>query len=208
MAGRRWILALGVVALLIATMIWVDRPWAWFAFRNFHDSRGPFIVMTRLVDVLEFFATLILIGAGLLFLCAKHLGGRGIAALRVALALFVALGVKEVLKLAFGRAWPETWVGNNPSLISNDVFGFFPFHGGAGFASFPSGHETVVCAVAACLWVLVPRFRPIWAVGPIVVALGLLGADYHFVSDVLAGAVLGAALGMFCARVELPPSKA
>lgn len=203
MAGRRWGFALGVVALLAATFFWVDRPWAWFAFRHFHEARGPFILMTRLVDLLEAFAALILIGAGAAFLFGKHLGERGLNALRVALALFVAIGVKEVFKFAFGRTWPETWVGNNPSLISNDAFGFSPFHGGPGWMSFPSGHETVVCAVAACLWVLIPRFRPIWAVGPIMVGVGLLGADYHFVSDVLAGAFLGAALGRFCARLEV-----
>jgi hypothetical protein len=40
----------------------------------------------------------------------------------------------------FGRTWPESWLGDNPSWIRDDVFGFFPFHGGRGWESFPSGH--------------------------------------------------------------------
>jgi membrane-associated phospholipid phosphatase len=121
------------------------------------------------------------------------------------LALFVALGVKELLKLAFGRTWPETWTGGNPSFIRDGAFGFSPFHGGAGWASFPSGHETLTCAVAACLWVLVPRLRPLYVLVVLIVAIGLLVADYHWLSDILAGALVGALIGVFFARLELPP---
>jgi membrane-associated phospholipid phosphatase len=36
--------------------------------------------------------------------------------------------------------------------------------------------------------------------------VGLLGADYHFLSDVLAGGLLGWMIGLFAARLELPKS--
>jgi membrane-associated phospholipid phosphatase len=35
-------------------------------------------------------------------------------------------------------------------------------------------------------------------------AIGLLGADYHWLSDVLAGGLLGWLIGVFVAKLELP----
>jgi len=99
------------------------------------------------------------------------------------------------LKFAFGRTWPETWINNNPSLIGNGTYGFNPFHGGSGYNSFPSGHTTAVCAVAAVLWFAYPKLRPLWVLMVIAVGVGLIGADYHFVSDIVAGGFLGASTG-------------
>jgi membrane-associated phospholipid phosphatase len=109
----------------------------------------------------------------------------------------LALGAmaKAELKFAFGRTWPETWTRNNPSLIRDHVYGFFPFHGGPGYASFPSGHTTVVCAVMTVFWICYPRFRPLYALAMAAVAIGLVGANFHFLSDVIAGAFLGVSVG-------------
>jgi membrane-associated phospholipid phosphatase len=107
----------------------------------------------------------------------------------------VAEAVKNQLKFAFGRTWPETWVRNNRSFIRDDVFGFFPFHGGPGYASFPSGHMTAICSVMAGMWICYPRYRLVYALCVAAVAVGLVGADFHFVSDVIAGAFLGALIG-------------
>ena len=90
-----------------------------------------------------------------------------------------------------------TWVLNNPSFIRDGVYGFNPFHGGPGFASFPSGHTTVTCAVMSVLWMCYPRFRPLYAMCVVAVAIGLIGADYHFLSDCIAGAFLGVSTGWF-----------
>jgi membrane-associated phospholipid phosphatase len=109
---------------------------------------------------------------------------------------FIAAGaLNNQLKFAFGRMWPETWVNNNPSLIQNGAYGFSPFHGGPGFASFPSGHTAAICSVMAVLWLCYARWRALFALLVGVVAIGLLGADYHFVSDILAGGFVGWATG-------------
>jgi hypothetical protein len=60
--------------------------------------------------------------------------------------------INSQLKYAFGRTWPVTWIENNPSLIQNGAFGFNPFHGGLGFAAFPSGHAAAVCSVSRSLF--------------------------------------------------------
>ena len=102
---------------------------------------------------------------------------------------------KDELKYAFGRTWPETWTRNNPSLIRDNVFGFFPFHGGPGYASFPSGHTATICAVMTVFWICYPRWRPLYALAMAGVAIGLVGADFHFLSDVIAGGFLGLSVG-------------
>jgi membrane-associated phospholipid phosphatase len=111
------------------------------------------------------------------------------------IGLIVAEAVKSQLKFVFGRTWPETWVRNNPSFIHDGVYGFNFFHGGTGYASFPSGHTAVTCGVISVLWILYPKFRPFYAAVVLAVAVGLIGADYHFLSDVLAGGFVGTSVG-------------
>lgn len=198
------ILAILMICAVLLSIFFIDRPLAALSFQHFHETRGPFVAMTHALDWIELAAVLILCWAAVIFAFGKSLGARGLIALRATLALFLAMGVKELAKLAFGRTWPETWVCGNPSFIRDGAFGFSPFHGGAGWAAFPSGHETVICAVAGCLWILAPRLRPLCALAVLAMAIGLLGADYHFLSDVLAGALLGWAVGLFVAKLELP----
>lgn len=91
--------------------------------------------------------------------------------------------------------WPETWVANNPSFIQDDAYGFNLFHGGQGFASFPSGHTAATCALISVLWILYPRLRPHYALAVLAVAIGLISANYHFLSDVIAGGFVGTSTG-------------
>jgi membrane-associated phospholipid phosphatase len=66
-------------------------------------------------------------------------------------------------------------------------------HGGVHGNAFPSGHimAASVCVLAALRWV--PRLGR-WLIVPLVLmCVGAVYDDYHYVSDVLAGAILGAA---------------
>lgn len=120
---------------------------------------------------------------------------------QAALAVGVVSLLKYPLKFAFGRAWPETFYHDNPSLLSHGVYGFFPFHGAA-YSSFPSGHAAVAAAAAAVIWHYAPRFQGL-AVGLwVAVAVGLLGAYYHFASDILAGTWLGLWVAAWVIRLD------
>ena len=119
-------------------------------------------------------------------------GARTTAA--AALATLLATMAVIVLKIAFGRLWPETWVTPpNPSWINTHQYGFVPFHGGRGYESFPSGHTTRITAPFAVLWQRLPRYRVLWVVPTLLVMAGLLASDYHFLGDCLAGIYLGIA---------------
>jgi membrane-associated phospholipid phosphatase len=87
-------------------------------------------------------------------------------------------------------------VRNNPSLIHDGVYGFNPFHeAGIAYASFPSGHTAAICALMSVLWICYPRFWPVYLAAILAVSIGLVGADYHFLSDVIAGAFVGTSAG-------------
>ena len=59
------------------------------------------------------------------------------------------------------------------------------------YASFPSGHTTTIFAVAMYLVILFPKFRfPLFALA-LLFASGRVLANDHFISDVLAGVLVG-----------------
>ena len=143
---------------------------------------------------------------GFIFFGLQTLSGRSLrkyqaTAFLASNAVIIAEGIKDQLKFLFGRTWPETWVENNPSFIHDNAYGFNFMHGGSGYQSFPSGHMAAACAVIAILWIWHPQFRWIYTVAALVVGVGLVVANYHFLSDVFAGAYVGISTGWMVAAI-------
>lgn len=125
-----------------------------------------------------------------------------------AISILITLPLVRILKLLFGRYWPETWTDNNPSLIHTADYGFHPLHYGAAYTAFPSGHATQTVAVMWVFWLAYPKFRWAWSAVCLAVFTGLVGVNYHFVGDTIAGGFLGAFVGTLVTRRFLgPPSK-
>lgn len=192
---RAWLIGLLLTVLLVtAAFLWVDRAISLFAHHEF--AQLPiFRELTRIPEIMEIVASLVFAAVGLHALFERKLTKLASALLLSGISIVVAAQLKNDLKFVFGRTWPETWINNNPSLIRDDVYGFNFFHGGAGYMSFPSGHTTVTCAVMAVFWICYPRYRPLYAAIVAAVAIGLMGANYHFLSDIIAGGFLGASTG-------------
>ena len=192
---RNWTLGfLGTAISVVVSDLWLDRPIALFA----HDQLQRF----DLSDKLTLIPTAMMALAAIVFtvLAVRALASRPLSRFQTVLllsgaSLAVASIIKDELKFAFGRTWPETWTHNNPSFIRDGLFGFFPFEGGGAYASFPSGHMTAVCTVMAVFWICYPRFRAFYALCMAPVAVGLVGANFHFLSDVIAGGFLGISAG-------------
>ena len=132
-------------------------------------------------------------GAGLFLLWALAQNLRGVGrlhplGLRLSLAVLAATAAKDELKWLFGRPWPEAW-------LKYGIYAFHPFATGGLYGGFPSGHTAYVSAPLGVLWALRPAGRALYAAIILAVMLGLVGADYHFVSDVLGGLLTGT----FCA---------
>ena len=192
---RNWSLGfLGTAVAITVSYLWLDQPIAHLA----HAELQRFHLFEKLTLIPDALVPLAVVAFGVLGL--RGLTGRQLSRFQTVMllsgvSLAVAIIIKDQLKFAFGRPWPETWVRNNPSFIRDGLYGFQPFHGGAGYASFPSGHTTVICTVMTVLWICYPRFRAVYALCVAAVAVGLVGANFHFLSDVIAGGFLGMTVG-------------
>ncbi len=184
--------ALACLVLTGLAVAFVDLPAATWSHAHLHGI-AVFPWLTHLVDPLVPAAVIVLAGAAVTVAAGRPLSPWLRVLVACSLALVIAVAIKDQLKFACGRLWPETWTHGNPSWIGSGAHGFYPFHGGEGWESFPSGHMTRIAAVMAVLWLRIPRGRWLWGAGVGLVALGLFGANYHFVGDMVAGVCLGTA---------------
>lgn len=198
---RPFLLVLLLTIVLVALCVrFVDRAVALYA--HAHGGEHVFFLLQRIPAWLGMAAVPLLVVFGL----ARAGGMKLPRPMRVlflaALSFLLAIAIKDALKYAFGRPWPETWIHHNPSFIGTHTFGFFPFHGGEGFASFPSGHMTAITAIMGVFCAAWPQLRLLWAALVAATAIGLLGMDYHFVSDVIAGTALGGLVSLAVVRLN------
>lgn len=190
-----WGSAIGCLLLALAAIPWFDRPIADFA--HLHTQGTPWIQ-----HVAELPAPLFVVGWPVFFaLGAVLLWRRTLPDWLITLwlsggALGVAVFAKAGLKHVFGRTWPDTWTHNNPSYLHDGVFEFRLFAGdGAAYASFPSGHLTVMLTFATVVALRHRALRWPCAIAVAATAFGQIASDYHWTSDALAGAALGISVG-------------
>ena len=93
--------------------------------------------------------------------------------------------VKSGLKYVFGMINAREWLANKGE------FGFHWLHGGAKYCGFPSGHMAVFSVLVIALLRYFPRYRSAGLSFLLLLAAALVITDYHFLSDVVAGAFLG-----------------
>jgi membrane-associated phospholipid phosphatase len=200
---RNSLAALLLCAVLVALCYWfVDRPVAFYV----HDQRlAEHAVLEWLTyppPIVQAWAPVVL--AALMVRRAWRPFRRWeLAVIAAGVGLILADQFRESLAYAFGRYWPETWIDGNPSLIRDGAYGFHPFHGGSAYGSFPSGHTTRTLAVAAVVWSAYPRWRWVCFLASVAVAVGLIGMNYHFVGDVIAGGFVGGIVGAYAAYFAL-----
>jgi membrane-associated phospholipid phosphatase len=212
--------AASCLVLIGVSVLLIDRPVATWVHNHLGDARfalftasydnrplsiGPFSFMAVPAEALRPAAILAMVFLSGAAVAGRRPKMRGRIVLVLSLAVFVALTFNAQAKAIFGRTWPESWLGSNPSWIRDGVYGFFPFHGGAGWGSFPSGHTTVITTVATLLWLVWPKLRMLWGAAVAVVIVGLIGANYHFLSDIIGGLYLGVAIGLGVAALMLSP---
>lgn len=199
---RNWCIALAITAAgVIASYLWLDQPIAFFVHRNVAD-KTMFIWLQRLPIVFLLLSLLVLAWCGLWALMDRPFSRVQSIGFACCLSFIATNFINNQLKYAFGRTWPDTWIDNNPSLIQNGVFGFIPFHGGPGFASFPSGHVAAVCAVITVLWWSYASLRPIYLACVAAITIGLVGANYHFLSDILSAIFVGVFAGYITTKIS------
>ena len=198
------ILALSCIVLVGLSIEFIDRPLATWSHDVLHRPALA-VLITKLAKFTLFCGAAI---AGLLASLAWRLAGRPLdwawrTAMQACLAILIAALAVILLKYAFGRLWPETWIPGvpNPSWIGNHRFAFLPFHGGEGYESFPSGHTARVAAPCAVLWARLPRLWLLWVLPAPIMAAALIACDFHFLADCIAGAYVGVASAALARKI-------
>jgi membrane-associated phospholipid phosphatase len=187
------LLVCGVVVIIL--YLWIDQPVAYLVHDQLGDYRAIFDLPARLPKIMGPLVATSALTIGVRAVMKRPVKGVQVAIVLSALSWAVSAVPENWLKFAFGRTWPETWIQDNPSLIRDHVYGFNPLHGGQGYAAFPSGHMVAIGAIVSVFWLLYPRSRVICTISIAMVFIGQLGANYHFVSDLIAGGFLGFSVG-------------
>lgn len=108
-------------------------------------------------------------------------------------ALLATTVVVNVLKIFFGRA--------RPLLLREDIYGFDFFRLPADWRAFPSGHAGNIFVIACCCAIIMPRFRVPFFVAAAIIALARVGANAHYLSDVVAGSYIAVVISLALAHL-------
>jgi len=203
--GRRILWAAGIVLGEAVSMVWIDRPLA-----DFFHAQGA--AVKPFFNAVERFG----IGWPYLVLSAAAFavlrwGGAWerlrpyAAAMREAAVIpgffFAAIGasglVVDLLKVIVGRTRPKL-------LFATGTYDFGWFGLRSDDWSFPSGHAATAAALMAALWCLWPRPLLLYIAGAALVAVSRVVTGAHYLSDVVAGAVIAVVVTRAIAAWLLP----
>ena len=193
------ITALCILAVLIC-YFWIDRPVAFFVYRHHINKIQVFRWLTYPPPEVQNWSALVLT-----ILMIRRAWGPFLRWQKVLLVACLSLIVADDFRIsigdASGRYWPETWTHDNPSLIGTGTYGFHPFQRGDDIGSFPSGHACRILGFAMVWMIAMPSSRVVapFVCGPMLVSL--VAMNYHFVSDVIAGSVLGALIAVYAVQL-------
>lgn len=114
--------------------------------------------------------------------------------------------LKGDLKLIFCRDWPMPLEGGNPAHIKQHALGFH-FFGKMGskdvesVSSFPSGHAAIAFALFLSIGLIYRKALPWCLLLASAESVVMVVLNYHFLSDVLAGALLGVSCTLLMASI-------
>lgn len=202
---RSLILTGSCILAVVICYFWVDRGVAFFVCDHHINKIEIFRWLTYPPPEVQNWSALVLT-----ILIVRRALGPFLRWQKVLLVACISLIVADDFRISlgdvFGRYWPETWEHDNRSLIGTGAYGFHPFQRGDDVGSFPSGHACRILGFAGVWMIAMPGSRIIALVLSIPMLLGLVAMNYHFVSDVIAGSVLGtliAAYAVHLARLKM-----
>lgn len=197
----RWLLVSTVlsIAVLIAAMFMLD---AWSVSYARRLPADLIAAANRFTDLGKSGFFLWPIGIVVVVLVALDSPGlsrfsRGVlAAWTVRLGfVFAAIAVPSlfatIVKRMIGRA--------RPFVDGDNIWAYDPFNWHARYASLPSGHATTAFAALVAIGAIFPQARALMWIYAVLIALSRVVLTAHHPSDVIAGAIVGAA-GAFLVR--------
>lgn len=129
----------------------------------------------------------VLVGVAMWWRGRRYAGWAALMFLSVAVSGIAA----NIFKIIFGR--------NRPSMLfESGAFGFEFFRSGYDFSSFPSGHATSAAAACVVLCYRWPAASIVWVPAALLMCASRLFTESHYLSDVMAGALLGSMTALLC----------
>jgi membrane-associated phospholipid phosphatase len=191
---------MATVLVVAACYEWIDRPVAFYVHDQGIEKTLAFKWLTYPPPLVQTWSPAILALAAL-WRARGPLARWQLILVVSSLSLIVTDEFRTSLGDLCGRYWPETWFQDNPSLIGTGTYGFHPFQAGDDIGSFPSGHAARILGFASVWWIAMPASRFLIVLASVPMLVSLVAMDYHFVSDVISGSVLGAIVGTYAAEI-------
>lgn len=176
-------ISIGIILLLVGSYQWIDRPVArWVKSECVGEVNTLFVAITQLGG-----STWYLVGSAVAFGFFRYVKRYPLYAHRFAF-VFASVAVSgiatDIIKVIAGRFRPEKW-------FNEGLYGFDFFHVTASMISFPSGHTATAFSLAMVISKLYPKYALIgWAIA-LAVGISRVMVSMHYVSDVIAGAMVG-----------------
>ena len=203
-ALRTWLLTFAAMVILVVVCVaYIDRPTAEFLEKHIRHT-DIWVWIRRVLapfNLVIVAALFFLLGCGLRVISGHRLPSWTQTLMLCSWAAMWALAAETIFKRIFGRAWVD------PTYIQDHLYGFHLFHGGTHWESFPSGTASVSSAIVAVLWSEAPRLKIIGAVMVLLLCVWVVINNFHWVSDVIAGAFLGALIGRSAVHLLNPPQR-
>jgi undecaprenyl-diphosphatase len=118
------------------------------------------------------------------------------------IAAGLSAGVSTVLALLIGKGISSLVDRPRPFVSHPRGVHLFVHH--ASDPGFPSDHATAAFAIATALWLRERRIGTLALIGAAILSAGRVALGVHWPSDVIAGAALGTACALLCARFARP----
>jgi membrane-associated phospholipid phosphatase len=186
---------------VVVCVAYVDRPVALFVDGRLRRTEVWLWLSRALgpLDLVVILALAFLLGCGVSVLSVRMLPPWTRTPLLCSWAAMWATAAAIIFKNIFGRAWPD------PGYVRNRIYEFRLLHGGPHWNSFPSGTAAISAAIAAVVWIAMPRWRAMSALAVVVVCAAVVITNYHWVGDVIAGTFLGVSIGWMTVQLHRPP---
>jgi membrane-associated phospholipid phosphatase len=197
-AFRRWLLLLALcVTTVVVCVFWFDRPAAEFFSTHFRGTPISNWIMSVLAPLvlIPISALFFLFGAGCRQLSGHPLGKWTQTPLLCSWSTIWAMAAEFIFKDIFGRGSPDS------TYFESHLYGFRILHAGPHWSSFPSGTAAIAAALSTTIWLVTPRLRLAVLILTVLICGGVVVTNEHWISDVIAGAFLGASIGWMTVRM-------
>lgn len=111
-----------------------------------------------------------------------------------AIATIITYYIVNISRFIFNHYWPHIWKHHKVSLANQQAYGLHFFQFGKAYPSFPSAPTAISFGFLVVIMLYYPRTRLLISLLLLAISASLLSMNYYFLSDIIAGAVIGSVI--------------